>query len=55
MAYTKSVSVIVDEDRHDSSLDDGTSESLWLECNFKHILVNSLKWLVSDDFAVIGS
>ena len=41
--YTKSFWVIVDGDRHESSLEDGTSESLLLECNFKLILVNSLK------------
>ena len=46
MPYTKSFCVIVDGDRHDASLDDGTSESLLLECNFKQILVNSLKWLL---------
>ena len=46
MPYTKSFCAIVDGDRHESSLEDGTSESLRLQCNFKQILVNSLKWLL---------
>ena len=46
MSYTKPFCAIVDGDRHESSLDDGTSESLRLECNFKQILVNSLKRLL---------
>ena len=40
MPYTKSFRVIVDGDIHESILEDGTSESLRLECNFKQILVN---------------
>ena len=46
MAYTKSFCLVVDEGRHESSLEDGTSGNLRLECNFKQILVNSLKWLL---------
>ena len=46
MPYTKSYCVVVDGDRHESLLEDGTSESSRLECNFKQILVNLLKWLL---------
>ena len=38
--------VVVDGGRQESSLEDGTSESLRLECNFKQILVNSFKRLL---------
>ena len=46
MPYTKSFCVVVKGGRHESSLEGGISESLRLECNFKHILVNSLKRLL---------
>ena len=35
MPYTKSCCVIVGGDRHESSLEDGNSESIRLECNFR--------------------
>ena len=44
--YTKSFCVIVDGDRHESTLEDGASECLRLECNVKKILVNSFTWLL---------
>ena len=46
MPYTKPFCVVVDGGRHESSLEDGTSESSRLECNFKQVLVNSLKRLL---------
>ena len=44
--YTYSFCIVVDGDRHESSLEDRTSECSWLQCYFKQILVNSLKWLL---------
>ena len=39
MPYTKSFYIIVIGDMHDSSLEDGTSVTLHLECNVKQILL----------------
>ena len=46
MPYTKSFCVVVDGARHESPLEDGTSESVRLECTFKQMLVNSFKRLL---------
>ena len=46
MPYTNSFYKIVNGDRHESSLENRTFVTLRLECNFKQILVNSLKQLL---------
>ena len=40
MPSTKSFCIMVDGDRHESSLEDGTSESLRLGCNFKQLTIS---------------
>ena len=46
MPYTKSFCKVVDGGRHESSLEDGTSESKRLECNFKQMRYQSEEVLV---------